>query len=63
MERQVPTDDPDRVEKGQRVGVAAGVAAGVVDQPPQGEMRQEQAIELLLGQIGPAAAHTASRPR
>ena len=56
MEGQMPADDAHRVGEGQRVGVAAGLAAGVVDQPPQGEVRQQQAIEFLLGQIRPAAA-------
>ena len=37
MERQVPADEHwTGVDEGQRVGVAAGVAAGVVDQPPAG---------------------------
>ncbi len=49
-------DNPHRVEKGQRVGIAAGVLAGLMDQVPQGEVGEQQAVELLLHQIRPAAA-------
>ena len=55
MEGQMPPDDAHCVNERQRVGVAAGVAAGVMDEAPQGEMRQQQAVELLLGQIRPTA--------
>ena len=56
MEGQMPPDDAHGVEEGQLVGVAAGLPTGLVDQPAQGEMRQQQAVDLLLDQIGPAAA-------
>ena len=63
MERQMPPDDAHRVGEGQGVGIAAGLAAGVVDQAAQGEMGQEQAIKLLLGEVRPPAAQHQPLPR
>src|SRR4051812_17423469 len=48
MERQMPPDNPHRVEKGQHVGIAAGVLASLMDQLPQGEVGEQQAVEFLL---------------
>ena len=56
MKRQMPPDNPHRMEKGQRVGIAAGVLAGLMDQLPQGKVGEQQAVELLLHEIRPAAA-------
>jgi len=47
----MPPHDPHRGEEGQRVRVAAGLAAGLVHQASQGEVRQQQAVELLLGEV------------
>ena len=50
----MPTDDPHRVEEGQGIGITAGLAAGFVHQAAQGEVRQQQAVELLLGVVDDA---------
>ena len=52
----MPPDHPHGVEEGQAVRVAAVLAAGLIDQLAQREMDQEQAVDLLLHQVGPAAA-------
>src|SRR4051794_14942260 len=67
MERQMPPDNPHRVEKGQHVGIAAGVLASLMDQLPQGEVGEQQAMELPAppdppGGYAASAAGRASSP-
>ena len=52
----MPSDHPHGVQEGQMVRVTADLAAGLIDQLAQREVDQEQAIDLLLHQVGPAAA-------
>jgi hypothetical protein len=52
----MPSDHPYGVQEGQLVRVAAGLAAGLIDQLAQREVDQQQAVDLLLHQVGPAAA-------
>ena len=56
MEGQMPSDHPHGVQEGQLIRVTASLAAGLIDQLAQREVNQEQAIDLLLDQVGPAAA-------
>ena len=55
-------DHPHGMQEGQLVRVAAGPAAGLVDQLPQGEMDQQQAVEFLLDQVDPTSAQHQARP-
>ncbi len=52
----MPPHDPHRMEEGQRGRVAADSAAGLVHQASQGEVGEQQAVQLLLGEVRPAAA-------
>ena len=52
----MPSDHPHGVQEGQMVGIAPSLATGLIDQLAQREVNQEQAVDLLLHQVGPAAA-------
>ena len=52
----MPPDHPHGVQEGQPVWITAGLATGLIDQLTQRKVDQQQAVDLLLDQIGPAAA-------
>jgi hypothetical protein len=54
MQRQMAAHDADRVEEGQRVRVLIRCPAGLHHQVAQGKMDQQQPIDLLLAEVGPA---------
>src|SRR4029453_10863769 len=62
VERQVAPHDPHRMHEGELIRIAAGPLTGLVHQPPQREMHEQQAIELLLHETGPARAQHHALP-
>ena len=59
----MPPHDPHRMHEGELIRIAAGPLTGLVHQPPQREVHEQQAIELLLHEIGPARAQHQALPR
>ena len=52
----MPPDHANGVQEGQLVGVAAVLPTGLVHQLAQRQVDQQQAVDLLLDQVGATAA-------
>ncbi len=50
--RYLALDDADGVEKGKVIGVAVAFQGGLVHETSDGEVGQQQAVELLADQLG-----------
>ncbi len=58
--RYLAFDDADGVEKGKVIGVAVSFQGGLVHEASDGEVGQQQAVELLADQLGRLGARSTS---